>query len=105
MKNPKISELYPNEIFLLAMQGNENAFRRFRVTHWLEILKFVRMFVGDGDHVTQITSNAFSLLWARRNDQENIEKARLFLFIAAKNASINYNRQKRSGAESSDTEH
>lgn len=71
-------------------KGNETAFRELFDLFFPLITQFVFSLIKSKDAATDITDDIFIRLWNKRTEIEKIENLKVYLYKAAKNASLNY---------------
>ncbi len=71
-------------------KGNESAFRELFDLFFPLITQFVFSLIKSKDAATDITDDIFIRLWNKRTEIEKIENLKVYLYKAAKNASLNY---------------
>lgn len=64
--------------------------------YYKQLLFFISRYVNDTDAAEEIVADVFVKLWSRRLDFHSMDSLRAFLYIVAKNASLNVIRTNRS---------
>ena len=87
--------MYKDETQLISDLNNgkpkafEVVFHRF----YSAICYFVQEFIEDQDVSKDIVSEVFIMLWHRKREFDNIKALKSFLYVSAKNGSLNYLRR------------
>ena len=78
------------ELISAFQKGDQNAFRRVYALHYRELYYFVRKMTNSPEDAKDIVSETFLKLWNRCGNFESLTNIKAFLFISARNASVNY---------------
>ena len=70
--------------------GNKKAFEEIYNIYHKRLVYFARNITGNQEEAKDITSETFVKLWQLRTRFETLQNIQAFLFITARNASINY---------------
>jgi RNA polymerase sigma-70 factor (ECF subfamily) len=76
-------------VYRLA-HDDRQAFEILYQQYFLSVFRFANRFVNDRAAAEDITTESFVKLWNKRNDFDVNEKLKSFLFVATKNACLNY---------------
>ena len=71
-------------------QGNSNAFRFIFESYNKILFTCAMQLVKDKEQAEDIVSEAFTKLWQRHDVFQTEEHIKAFLFVATRNASLNY---------------
>src|SRR5689334_21843027 len=71
-------------------KGSKEAFEEVYNTYHLQLYYFVRKITGNPEEAEDITSETFVKLWQLCARFETLQNIKAFLFIAARNASLDY---------------
>lgn len=74
-------------------KGDEQGLAFFFKIHYRPLCYFVTKLIQDGVEAEDIVSLAFVRLWERRESFESPQRIKAFLYIACRNASLNYLKQ------------
>lgn len=88
-------DMTTNEAHLMSefRRGKTKAFEEIFVKYHGAICYFVHELLQDSDAAKDIASEIFIKVWRLREDFENIRSVKAFLYVSAKNASLNYLRR------------
>ncbi len=78
---------------LLAIEGNEDAYRRLYLLLAPSLFHFARAIVKTNADAEDIVSDVFVKLWEKRQTLDHIQNLRLYLFVATRNFAINRYKQ------------
>ena len=78
------------ELIIAFQQGDQNAFRQIYALHYRQLYYFARKMTNSPEDAKDIVSETFLKLWNRCENFESLTNIKAFLFISARNASINY---------------
>jgi RNA polymerase sigma-70 factor (family 1) len=88
----------PDELYVKSLQvqiaaGNQQAFANLFRLFYSKLHSFSLQYVHVKEVAEEITNDVFIKLWNRRTDIVNISTLSTYLFVAAKNHSLNYLKQ------------
>jgi RNA polymerase sigma-70 factor (ECF subfamily) len=98
MENSGYGDLSADEDAVLVSEfrrGKVPAFERIFLKFHGAITFFAGQFLDDYEAGKDISSEVFVTLWQRRSDFENIRAIQAFLYVSARNASLNYQRRRK----------
>lgn len=78
------------ELISAFQQGDQKAFREVYAMHYRQLYYFARKMTNSPEDAKDIVSETFLKLWDRCKNFESLTNIRAFLFITARNASLNY---------------
>jgi RNA polymerase sigma factor (sigma-70 family) len=101
------------ELFDAFRRGDQRAFSEIYRCFKIAIYAFTIRMVGEAEKAEDLTVQSFVRVWERRESIESMAHLKNFLYIAARNSSINYLRERRRSqleltseiAEEADTYH
>ncbi len=79
----------------LIAEGSTKTFKEFYDRLFPSLAFFSIQLVKDRDEASDIVQEAFLLYWNRRNEFENLEGVKVFLYTVIKNSGLNYLRSKK----------
>lgn len=77
-------------LFKEIHEGMETAFNELFLTYYDRLVAFSVQYVKQQECAEEITSELFVKLWLRRNTLPDILNPEVYLYVAIKNASLNY---------------
>jgi RNA polymerase sigma-70 factor (family 1) len=89
MKNPRW------DLIVGFQEGDTTAFRSVYDKYHRALYYFVRQLVGDADEAEDIVAETFVKLWNLRANFDTENNIKAFLYITARNASLNYLRSQK----------
>lgn len=72
------------------VNGEKAAFTAVYNEYYFRVYEFASKFLPDGEDAEDITADSFAKLWQKRNEFDNLEHIRAFLFTSTKNACLNF---------------
>jgi len=83
-----------DDILLLKLiqKGDKQAFKYLFDSFFAALCRFLRMFVGDHSIAEDIALDVFTSIWEKRADLDIKISWKAYLFQAARNKALNYNR-------------
>ncbi|RZL16751.1 MAG: RNA polymerase sigma-70 factor [Pedobacter sp.] len=94
-----------NHLFELIHKGDKTAFDALFHAFYPRLLKFATSYLHSND-AEEVVSEVFVKLWLRRNELDRIHSPKVYLYVAAKNGSLNKIRQdSKSAHQFLETEH
>jgi len=78
------------ELISAFQKGDQNAFRQIYALHYRQLYYFARKMTNRPEDAKDIVSETFLSLWKRCEHFESLTNIKAFLFISARNASVNY---------------
>lgn len=78
------------ELISAFKQGDQNAFREVYALYYRQLYYFVRKMTSSPEDSKDIVSETYLKLWNRCGSFETLTNIKAFLFISARNASLNY---------------
>ena len=94
MKNPG------HQVIVGFKEGSITAFRTIYTRYYRALYNFVRQLTDDCQEAEDITAETFVKLWKLHDRFETEQNIKAFLFITARNASLNFLRYKKNQLES-----
>lgn len=70
--------------------GDEQAYRELFTTHYNKLTSFALAFVKSKELAEEVVSDVFINIWRRRDKITEISNLKLYLYVSARNISINY---------------
>lgn len=78
------------ELIDAFQQGDQNAFRQVYARYYRQLYYFARKMTNNPEEAKDIVTETFLKLWNRCGNFESLTNIKAFLFISARNASVNY---------------
>lgn len=72
------------------MLESNREYKDFFEAHFEAVWRFARQIVNDGDVAQDIAQDAFVRLYEHRKDFDVLEKARLFVYLTARNLAVDW---------------
>lgn len=70
--------------------NDQAAYRQLFISYYNKLFRFVKSFTKNKELSEEIVSDVFINVWKRRSTLEEVSNLKLYLFIAARNTTINY---------------
>jgi RNA polymerase sigma-70 factor (family 1) len=80
----------PSELLLQIAAGDQTAFRQIYTGFYKRLCQFSLAIVKTRESAEEIVEDVFVSIWQKRNEISSIRNLRVYLYIATKNASLNY---------------
>ena len=82
------------EMLLQKIQeGDQLAFKEFYHSQFFKLYQFAYSFVHSKENAEEIGNDVFFALWQKRESLHTIQNIQVYLYVAVKNASLNYLRK------------
>ncbi len=86
---------HEEEVMMALMNGSKKAFETIYRSRQFMLFHFIRRMVDDQQAAEDIATDTFLKCWERHADFSELKKLDSFLFTVAKNACLNYRRDKK----------
>ena len=96
---PLLSPQEEQSLVTELQKGSRESFRFFYDLHFIPLFHFARGYVSDEQAAEDISTESFIKLWKKHPDFDSSEKVKNFLYLAARNASIDWLRRKKTRLE------
>jgi RNA polymerase sigma-70 factor (ECF subfamily) len=82
-----------NSLVQKIQEGDQESFKEFYHLHFFKLYQFAYSFVHLKEASEEIVNDVFVALWMKRSNLSNIANLQVYLYVAIKNASLNYLRK------------
>ena len=82
-----------NSLLQKIQDGDENSFKELYHLQFFKLYQFAYSFVHSKEVSEEIANDVFVRLWMKRNELNAITNVQVYLYVAVKNASLNYLRK------------
>lgn len=74
----------------IALYDDETAYKELFFAFYKPLLQFAQSFVRSADMAKEIASDVFIIIWERRQQLQEIENIKVYLYVTTKNTALKY---------------
>lgn len=82
-----------NILLQKIQEGDQDCFKEFYHLHFFKLYQFAYSFIHFKEGSEEVVNDVFVALWMKRSELSNISNLQVYLYVAIKNASLNYLRK------------